>query len=73
MSKVVSCEFFICFCVSYYNSHIVFRVETYASHEGNLYCKPHFRSLFAPKVVEDEAPRKYYIYFFNITHFTLDI
>ncbi|XP_018571199.1 xin actin-binding repeat-containing protein 2 isoform X3 [Anoplophora glabripennis] len=31
-------------------------VETYASHEGNLYCKPHFKSLFAPKVVEDEAP-----------------
>nr|CAH7756201.1 unnamed protein product [Callosobruchus chinensis] len=31
-------------------------VETYVSHEGNLYCKPHFKSLFAPKVVEDEAP-----------------
>ncbi|CAH2006952.1 unnamed protein product [Acanthoscelides obtectus] len=31
-------------------------VETYVSHEGNLYCKPHFKSLFAPKVIEDEAP-----------------
>ncbi|KAJ8910428.1 hypothetical protein NQ315_012570 [Exocentrus adspersus] len=31
-------------------------VETYASHEGNLYCNPHFKSLFAPKAVEDEAP-----------------
>ncbi|KAG5877119.1 hypothetical protein JTB14_020458 [Gonioctena quinquepunctata] len=31
-------------------------VETYVSHEGNLYCKPHFKSLFAPKVVEDESP-----------------
>ncbi|CAG9861235.1 unnamed protein product [Phyllotreta striolata] len=31
-------------------------VETYVSHEGNLYCKPHFKSLFAPKVVEDDTP-----------------
>lgn len=38
-------------------------VETYTSHEGNLYCKPHFKSLFAPKVIEDDAPRKY-AYFF---------
>ncbi|KAJ8967144.1 hypothetical protein NQ317_001596, partial [Molorchus minor] len=33
-------------------------VETFASHEGNLYCKPHFKSLFAPKVVEDDTPRR---------------
>ncbi|XP_049824888.1 LIM domain and actin-binding protein 1 isoform X14 [Aethina tumida] len=34
-------------------------VDTYESHEGNLYCKPHFKSLFAPKVVEedDSVPR----------------
>ncbi|XP_074041846.1 uncharacterized protein isoform X10 [Leptinotarsa decemlineata] len=31
-------------------------VETYVSHEGNLYCKPHFKSLFAPKAVEEESP-----------------
>ncbi|CAH1275295.1 unnamed protein product [Diabrotica balteata] len=31
-------------------------VETYASHEGTLYCKPHFKSLFAPKAVEDDTP-----------------
>merc|ERR1712179_526496 len=30
-------------------------LETYQSHEGNLYCKPHFKELFQPKaVVEDE-------------------
>lgn len=33
-------------------------VDTYQSHEGAVYCKPHFKSLFAPKVVEDEEPRK---------------
>jgi len=31
-------------------------LETYQSHEGNLYCKPHFKELFQPKaVVEDES------------------
>merc|ERR1711962_692500 len=31
-------------------------LETYQSHEGNLYCKPHFKDLFQPKaVVEDET------------------
>ncbi|XP_076066324.1 uncharacterized protein LOC143039888 [Oratosquilla oratoria] len=31
-------------------------LETYQSHEGTLYCKPHFKELFRPKaVVEDEA------------------
>jgi len=31
-------------------------LESYQSHEGTLYCKPHFRELFRPKaVVEDEA------------------
>lgn len=37
-------------------------VDTYQSHEGVLYCKPHFKSLFAPKVVEESnepvKPRK---------------
>lgn len=44
---------FICFINS---------VDTYQSHEGVLYCKAHFKSLFAPKVVEDSPepvkPRK---------------
>merc|ERR1712106_1229243 len=30
-------------------------LETYQSHEGALYCKPHFKELFQPKaVIEDE-------------------
>ncbi|CRK98633.1 CLUMA_CG012184, isoform A [Clunio marinus] len=37
-------------------------VDTYQSHEGVLYCKPHFKSLFAPKAVEESdepvKPRK---------------
>ncbi|XP_044726587.1 FK506-binding protein 5 isoform X3 [Chrysoperla carnea] len=33
-------------------------VDTYQSHEGTLYCKPHFKALFAPKVVEDTQPMK---------------
>lgn len=37
-------------------------VDTYQSHEGVLYCKPHFKSLFAPKIVEENnesvKPRK---------------
>ncbi|CAG0886285.1 unnamed protein product [Cyprideis torosa] len=28
-------------------------VDTYQSHEGQLYCKPHFRQIFQPKAVED--------------------
>ncbi|CAH1719601.1 unnamed protein product [Chironomus riparius] len=28
-------------------------VDTYQSHEGILYCKPHFKILFLPKMVED--------------------
>lgn len=41
-------------------------MDTYESHEGNLYCKPHFKSLFAPKVVEeDDSVRKYF--FFVVT------
>ncbi|CAG2053187.1 unnamed protein product, partial [Timema podura] len=36
-------------------------LDSYSSHEGQLYCKPHFRELFKPKaVVEDEKelPRR---------------
>ncbi|XP_021930280.1 uncharacterized protein LOC110834880 isoform X12 [Zootermopsis nevadensis] len=29
-------------------------VDIYSSHEGQLYCKPHFRELFKPKAVVDE-------------------
>lgn len=37
------------------------KVDNYQSHEGVLYCKAHFKSLFMPKVVEErveEKPRK---------------
>ncbi|XP_065217441.1 uncharacterized protein LOC135843452 isoform X3 [Planococcus citri] len=34
-------------------------VDIYSSHEGKLFCKPHFKDLFKPKVVvENEAPVK---------------
>ncbi|XP_050525651.1 uncharacterized protein LOC126896709 isoform X10 [Daktulosphaira vitifoliae] len=34
-------------------------VDIYSSHEGLLYCKPHFKELFQPKVVvEEEEPIK---------------
>ncbi|XP_026462327.1 LIM domain-containing protein WLIM2b-like [Ctenocephalides felis] len=32
-------------------------VDTYESHESELYCKPHFKALFAPKVIEDSQPK----------------
>lgn len=38
------------------------RVDIYQSHEGELYCKPHFKELFKPKAVldnNDEEPRKF--------------
>lgn len=31
-------------------------VDTFESHEGVLYCKLHFKSLFSPKAVEDTEP-----------------
>lgn len=34
-------------------------VDTYQSHEGTVYCKPHFKSLFAPKAVEEDEQRKF--------------
>ncbi|XP_050315522.1 uncharacterized protein LOC126750068 isoform X1 [Anthonomus grandis grandis] len=33
-------------------------VDTYESNDGSLYCKPHFKALFAPKVVEEEPSQK---------------
>jgi hypothetical protein len=42
-------------------THNLFSVDTYQSHESVLYCKPHFKALFAPKVVadsEEPAPRR---------------
>ncbi|KAL1502838.1 hypothetical protein ABEB36_007923 [Hypothenemus hampei] len=30
-------------------------VDTYESNDGTLYCKPHFKALFAPKAVEEDA------------------
>jgi hypothetical protein len=33
---------------------LFFRLDTYMSHEGVLYCKPHHRELFQPKVVVRE-------------------
>lgn len=33
-------------------------VDTYQSHEGTLYCKPHYKLLFAPKVVQNDEPEK---------------
>lgn len=37
-----------------------FSVDSYESHESVLYCKPHFKLLFSPKVVEDSEPGKFY-------------
>lgn len=42
-------------------SFFPFSVDTYQSHESILYCKAHFKSLFAPKAVEETnevKPRK---------------
>lgn len=36
--------------------HILYSVDTFESHEGVLYCKLHFKSLFSPKAVEDCEP-----------------
>ncbi|XP_055313588.1 uncharacterized protein LOC129574936 isoform X3 [Sitodiplosis mosellana] len=33
-------------------------VDTFESHEGVLYCKLHFKSLFSPKAVEDSEPEE---------------
>ncbi|CAH1132153.1 unnamed protein product [Ceutorhynchus assimilis] len=33
-------------------------VDTYESNDGSLYCKPHFKALFAPKAVEEDASPK---------------
>lgn len=33
-------------------------MDNFETHEGTLYCKPHFRALFTPKAVEDDTPGK---------------
>lgn len=33
-------------------------VDTFETHEGVLYCKLHFKSLFSPKAVEDTEDGK---------------
>lgn len=39
---------------------LCYRVDIYSSHEGELFCKPHFRDLFKPKVVVDnDEPGKF--------------
>lgn len=42
----------------YLSIFFFFSVDTYQSHEGTVYCKPHFKALFAPKVVEDDIPQR---------------
>lgn len=37
-------------------------VDTFESHEGVLYCKLHFKSLFSPKAVEESEPGKFCTY-----------
>lgn len=41
----------------------IYRVDTYESNDGTLYCKPHFKALFAPKAVEEDASRKLFWWF----------
>ena len=36
------------------SSDQIYSLDTYMSHEGVLYCKPHHRELFQPKVVVRE-------------------
>lgn len=36
--------------------NFIYSIDTYQSHAGILYCKPHFKSLFSPKAVEDSEP-----------------
>jgi hypothetical protein len=52
--------------VSYFIS--CYSVDIYSSHEGQLYCKPHFRELFKPKAVVDDdgEPRKLVCYPCNL-------
>lgn len=38
------------------HTHTQHSVDTFESHEGVLYCRQHFKSLFSPKAVEDSEP-----------------
>ena len=48
------------------HSFIDFSVDNYSSHEGEVYCNPHFKQLFQPKAKfesnDDPAPSKYLNY-----------
>lgn len=44
--------------MSFFFRTLFHSVDTFESHEGVLYCKLHFKSLFSPKAVEDTEPGK---------------
>ena len=50
-------------------------VDSYSSHEGIIYCKPHFKQLFQPKAVfeiDESKTSMLFIYLFlNITPTTI--
>lgn len=56
----LNCDTFL--KILFINFFLISSVDTYQSNEGVLYCKQHFKILFAPKVVEDskepERPRR---------------
>ena len=39
----------------FYNfDYLIFSLDTYMSHEGVIYCKPHHKELFMPKTVRSD-------------------
>ena len=34
--------------------YLIFSLDTYMSHEGVIYCKPHHKELFMPKTVRSD-------------------
>lgn len=48
--------------LSVFFSTVLHSIDTFETHEGVLYCKLHFKSLFSPKAVEDAEPGMYMIY-----------
>lgn len=48
-----SSTFLFCYSKIYLQTWLANRVDTYNSHEGLIYCKPHFKQLFQPKAVLD--------------------
>ena len=48
-----------------------FSVDSYSSHEGIIYCKPHFKQLFQPKAVFENGDCKsstYFCFFYLFTY-----